>query len=211
MIKLKNINHSFLKNPPVFSEISLDIQKGDKILLTGANGSGKTTLLKILSGLLEPTSGEVFINNLSPFHPAIKSQLTYIPAAPKGLFPRLTIYENILFFARALSLSVNDLEQRLDSWSEITLLQDSLLTPFYQCSTGMKKIAIIFILTLHRPTLLIVDELFENIDSKTQADLVGIINTIFVDATIVLTSHRDVSKSLSGFSQWQLEGGHIVS
>lgn len=211
MIKLKNLTHCFNNLPPVFSEITLDIQKGEKILLTGANGSGKTTLLRILSGLLEPSTGDVSINNLAPFHPAIRSKLTYIPAAPKGLFPRLTIYENILFFSRSLALSATKLEQRLEGWSHIKLLQESLFTPFYQCSTGMKKVALVFILTLHSPEILIIDELFENIDTITQNHLINIINTIFCDSTIILTSHRDVSHPLGNFRSWQLIGDSIVS
>ncbi len=211
MIELKKISHSFTDNEPLFNEININIRQGQHYLLYGNNGVGKTTLLKIIAGLLVPQKGQVLITGQPPYYKQVKKKLSYIPSQSNGLFPRLTVRENISFFANTMSLASPAVQTKYLQWSDIAPFQLSLEKPFYKCSTGMKKLAIFFILTLHSPDILLIDELFENIDQQTEVELALLLNTIFLNSTIILSSHRNMTNSLSTFSTWNLSGGNLVS
>ena len=64
-IELKNIGYATADGTEILKDINLKIEPGDKIILDGPNGSGKSTLLKIIAGLLEPTSGKIYVNGIS--------------------------------------------------------------------------------------------------------------------------------------------------
>ncbi|MDX1544053.1 MAG: ATP-binding cassette domain-containing protein [Christiangramia sp.] len=64
-IELKNIGYVTADGTEILKDINLKIEPGDKIILDGPNGSGKSTLLKIIAGLLEPTSGKIYVNGIS--------------------------------------------------------------------------------------------------------------------------------------------------
>lgn len=209
MIDVKNLKHSFTKNTPVFGDLSFAVKPHERILLSGRNGSGKTTLLKILAGQLRPTQGEVFINHLSPQSIEAKRLLVYISPTPEGLFPRLTLKENIHFFSKVLKMTPQGVEKHLEKWSHLQGFQLGLDTPFYQCSTGMKKMGMLAVLTLHSPHYLFADELFENIDKNSEEEIIKILNENFLECTMIITTHRKISSLLKYTKSWELIQGAI--
>src|SRR5690625_245403 len=98
-IQTKNLSKHFGANKAV-QNLDLEIGRGEIFAFLGPNGAGKTTTIKMLTGLLEPTSGEVILNGVNIWeHPIeAKKQLAYVPAHP-NLYPKLTGREYIVFIA----------------------------------------------------------------------------------------------------------------
>ncbi|MFM6196679.1 MAG: ATP-binding cassette domain-containing protein, partial [Planktothrix sp.] len=128
VVQLKNISKSFnqslFKRKEILTEINLNIQKGEFVVLKGANGSGKTTLLNLILGLLAPTQGEVklFGENPKSFHS--KTRLGVV--LQKVSLPKhLTVKElvNLLrsYYSNPLSteeiLNTVNLKSKEDNWA----------------------------------------------------------------------------------------------
>ena len=108
MLKLNNISSGYRKKQVLF-DISLIVNKGDVVLLTGGNGSGKSTLLKCIYSLLPCWSGEIIfkgesINKLKP-NDLIRKGIVYIPQK-NFCFENLTVHENLLISGNTLSLHI---------------------------------------------------------------------------------------------------------
>ncbi len=97
-IELDGLKYTTVEEKEVLSNIDFNIEKSDRILFDGASGSGKTTLLKILSGLISPTSGALYINDVSIKGIWLNKYRSYIGQVLPGQFPfEGTILENITF------------------------------------------------------------------------------------------------------------------
>lgn len=107
MIEFSNVNKSF-KNKTVLNNINLKIQKGELAVLIGPSGCGKTTTLKMINKLIKPTSGDIFVNGKNIKNEdtiKLRRNIGYV-IQQTGLFPHMTIAENI------------GLIPRLQKWSE---------------------------------------------------------------------------------------------
>ena len=96
MIEFKNIKKSY-KNSIVLEDFNLKIDKGNLVVLIGSSGCGKTTLLKMINRLIEPTSGDIFVdckNNKDVDPIELRRSIGYV-IQQTGLFPNMTVKENI--------------------------------------------------------------------------------------------------------------------
>lgn len=98
LLSIKNLNSGY-GDIKIIKNLSLEINKGEVVSIVGANGAGKTTLLKTISGLLTPTSGEIWfedqrIDNLPP-HKITDLGIIHVPEG-RRIFPFFTVYENLL-------------------------------------------------------------------------------------------------------------------
>ncbi|MFA6647914.1 MAG: ATP-binding cassette domain-containing protein, partial [Candidatus Izemoplasmatales bacterium] len=110
IIRLKNLSKNFKERKAV-DNLSLDIEKGEFFALLGFNGAGKTTTIKMLTGLLEPSSGDAYIDGMSIVSDMdnIKPILNISPQET-AVAPNLSVYDNLVFIAKIYGFS--DLEAR---------------------------------------------------------------------------------------------------
>jgi heme ABC exporter ATP-binding subunit CcmA len=147
-------------------EISLD----DGVFgLFGPNGSGKSTLLKVIAGLLPPTAGEVLVNGYRPRARAetVRRLIGYA-GHDSGLYPELTVAENLDVFARLYGCAVDRVRDvivrlGLNEWAD---------TPAGALSAGLKRRSAVARAILHDPAVLLLDEPYANLDDEA-ADLVS--------------------------------------
>jgi len=101
MLEVKSLNVSY-GEIQVLWDVSLKVDKGEIVALLGSNGAGKTTLLKTIAGLLKPSSGSVnYLNeriDRLPPHKIVEKGIALVPEG-RGLFPYMTVYENLLMGA----------------------------------------------------------------------------------------------------------------
>ena len=97
MIRLNKI-HKTYGDSHILKDVSLEVQKGETLILLGRSGCGKTTLLKMINRLITPSSGEVYIDkkNILEYEPVtLRRNIGYV-FQNIGLFPHMTIYENLV-------------------------------------------------------------------------------------------------------------------
>lgn len=161
-------------------DISLSLWPGDSIGLIGPNGSGKSTLLKLITGIIEPSSGDVAVNG--PF-----SSLLELGA---GFHPELTGRENIFLNASIYGLSRNQISERLDSIIGFSELGRFIDVPVKHYSSGM-YVRLGFAVAIHTdPKLLLVDEVLAVGDARFQAKCMQAIHKFRNNGgTLMLVSH----------------------
>jgi ABC-2 type transport system ATP-binding protein len=164
---IKNLKKRFSSTWAV-KGLNLELGDGEIFVLLGPNGAGKTTTLKLITGLLQPTEGEIYIEGIdlekNPI--AAKSLIGYVPDEP-FIYNKLTGREFINFVAGIYKVSRVDYERRLPE-----LLRTFDIGPWIDeisesYSHGMKQRIIMCQLLLHDPHLVLIDEPLVGLDPKT--------------------------------------------
>jgi ABC-2 type transport system ATP-binding protein len=173
------------------SDVSFSVGWGEVFGFLGPNGAGKTTTVRTLGTLIAPTAGSAVVAGiaLSPENAvAIRSRIAIMPEAP-GLYPRLTVAENLEFFAGLYGLA--DVRTRIEQALATVNLVDRAADPCSSLSKGLKQRVAIARALLSDPRVLFLDEPTSGLDpvaSREVHDLIAALRERGV--TIVLTTHR---------------------
>lgn len=151
--------------------LSLAVTEGEIFGLVGPDGAGKTTTMRLLTGILQPTSGEAWVDGLHVVREAepIKDRIGYM-AQRFGLYPDLTVLENIDFYADLYEVPKAGRSERVER-----LLAFSNLTPFKRrqagnLSGGMKQKLGLACALIHTPKVLFLDEPTNGVDPVSRRD-----------------------------------------
>jgi ABC-2 type transport system ATP-binding protein len=191
MIEVKNITKKF-GNFTAVDNISLKVNKGEVFAFLGPNGAGKTTTIKMLTTLLKPTTGKVFLNNHNVSENPHETRKSFgIVFQDPSLDNELTAYENMQFHAILYGMAKNVYEKRIIDLLNLVELYDRKDSYVKNFSGGMKRRLEIARGLLHHPTVLFLDEPTMGLDvvaQKKMRDIIKEYNQKF-NATIILTSH----------------------
>jgi ABC-2 type transport system ATP-binding protein len=172
-------------------ELSLHIPAGRLFGLLGPNGSGKTTLISLLVGLLSADSGMIRIDG-NPMPSRAREVRRFIGLTPQdyAFYPRLTVRENLQFFAGALQLRGAQKRERMEAAVGATALQSFRGKRAQHLSGGLKRRLNLAIGLLNRPRLLILDEPTVGVDPQSRHFILQAIGRINdAGTTIIYTSH----------------------
>lgn len=138
--------------------IDLEVNEGELVCLIGANGAGKTSTLNCLGGLLKPSCGKIIYQNKDlqriPTHERVKHGLALVPEG-RGIFPKLTVAENLRMGAYARTLQVGELEQAYERFPRLFERKEQLAGTL---SGGEQQMLAIVRALLSKPKLLLLDE-----------------------------------------------------
>lgn len=143
-------------------DVSLSIPEGSVYGLLGPNGAGKTTLIRIINRITAPDSGRVLFDGRE-IAPEDVRQIGYLPEE-RGLYKKMKVGEQALFFARLKGLSRREATARLKEWFEKFGIQGWWDKKVEELSKGMAQKVQFIVTVLHRPRLLIFDEPFSGFD-----------------------------------------------
>lgn len=171
--------------------LNLSILKGEIYAFIGANGSGKTTTIKMLTGILDPTSGSINVFGLSvPKNRKVISR--YIGIAPQdySIYNDLTVMENVKFFANVYGMSKHKFEGKIEQLIHILQLEDKKDALVSNLSGGMKRRVSIACALIHSPRLVFFDEATVGIDPILRKFFWEYFNKLKKEGlTLVITSH----------------------
>ena len=140
--------------------VSFQAWPGKVTALLGSNGAGKTTLMKILATLLLPTSGTALVcgRDVVADPQGTRARMGFVPSEERSFHWRLTVRQNLDFFASLYGLSPKEAAARCDGHLDALQLLDRAGTRFGELSTGMKQCLGIIRGLLHEPQVLLLDE-----------------------------------------------------
>lgn len=160
--------------------------------IVGATGSGKTTLLFLLSGLLEPTRGEIYYNGkpLREILPATRKHIGILFQDPSDQLFNSTVYDEIAYSLRTLGLHEDVIKERVLKTAEILGLGQMLHKRPYTLSLGEKKKVALASIIVYDPDILFLDEPLANLDYNNSSLLERLILNLKKQCkNIVITTH----------------------
>lgn len=173
----------------VSKSIDLAVEQGSIYGLLGPNGAGKTTLIRMLSTITQPDSGEILFKGeaLKESH---AHQMGYMPEE-RGLYKKMTVADQLLFFAELRGLSPKDAKASVKHWLQRLDMMSWARKKVEEISKGMAQKVQFVSCVLHNPQLLILDEPFSGFD-PVNADLIKdlIIELKNQGTSIIFSTHR---------------------
>ena len=143
-------------------DVTVHVPEGSVYGLLGPNGAGKTTLIRIINHITAPDAGEVIFDG-RPLTADDVKHIGYLPEE-RGLYKKMKVGEQAIFFARLKGLDKRDAEKRLKEWFERMEIGNWWNKKVEELSKGMAQKVQFIITVLHRPKLLIFDEPFSGFD-----------------------------------------------
>jgi ABC-2 type transport system ATP-binding protein len=164
MLEIKGLT-KYYRNIPVVNDVSFTVQPGEVTGYLGPNGSGKSTTVKMITSLLEPTTGKVLLDgrDIRDDLTAFKRRLGYVPEEAI-LYSYLTGLEYLELIGRLRSLPEPVVNRKANELLELFSLHPYRHAPISAYSKGMKQRALIAAALLHNPDVLILDEPLSGID-----------------------------------------------
>jgi ABC-2 type transport system ATP-binding protein len=186
MVRFENVTKKFGKNTAL-SRISFEVNQGDVLGILGPNGSGKTTLINLLLGLLNPTKGQIFVDNFDvQFNrDKIHKYIGALLETPR-LYPTLSAFQNLEVFCKLLNVA----RGRIDELLNLVELKHARDQAFNTFSLGMKQRLTIALALLNDPEILVFDEPTNGLDPEGIIDIRNLILKLAkTQKTIILCSH----------------------
>ena len=186
-----------IKDKVAVNEVDLCIKEGELFSLLGVNGAGKTTTIKMLSGLIIPTSGDIFINGMNMKDDVYKiKQILNISPQETAIAPNLTVKENLEFMAGVYQ--VDNKENKINDLINQFKLTEILNKKAKTLSGGWQRRLSIAISLINDPKILFLDEPTLGLDVIARKELWNVINELKGKVTIILTTHyMEEAESLS--------------
>ena len=188
MLTVESLSKSYSGIPAV-QGVSFEIRRGEILGYLGPNGSGKSTTVKILTGLIEPTSGRVLLDgkNVRQDLNTYKRVLGYVPEEP-FLYTHLSGREYLQLIGRLRQLPSQVLNKRIDAILEIFDLTASRHMAMASYSKGMRQKVLLSAALLHNPEILILDEPFSGLDVTAAQILKGLLKALAAEGKMIFYS-----------------------
>lgn len=188
VIRTENLVRCFGENRAV-DGLSITVEEGEIFGLVGPDGAGKTTTMRLLTAILEPTAGDAWVTGRHVVREseAIKDEIGYM-SQRFGLYPDLTVEENIDFYADIYGVPRKGREEK-----KLRLLSFSNLTPFRRrlagrLSGGMKQKLGLACALIHTPRVLFLDEPTNGVDPVSRRDFWRILYQLLKDGVTIFVS-----------------------
>ena len=183
----------------VVKDVSLKVATGEVVGLLGPNGAGKTTTFYMVSGLIAPDKGQIYLGeedlSREPMYRRARRGIVYLPQEP-SVFRRLTVEENILLVLEILAISRGERKRRLEELLESFGMSHLRRQKAYALSGGERRRVEIMRAMARAPLFLLLDEPFAGIDPIAVADLKEIIKNLKEKGLGLLISDHNVRETL---------------
>ena len=170
-------------------DVSFTVRPGEVLGLLGPNGSGKSTTVKILTGLLQPTGGTVYLDDTDVFGnlQTYKSTIGYVPEEPH-LYSYLTGPEYLQLVGRLRRIPDTVLDDKIERFLKLLGIYDDRYQTLSSYSKGMRQKVLIAAAVLHNPRIVILDEAFSGLDVSAARVLKAFVRALADEGKIVVFS-----------------------
>ena len=202
MIRLENVSKTYQTGVPALNDISLNIEAGEFVFITGPSGSGKSTLIKLMLHEFDPTQGKIIVNgkNLQ----GVKRRM--VPLYRRNiccvfqdfrLLPDRNVYENVAFAQRVIEMPNRVIKKRVPEILTLVGLAEKYKSFPRELSGGEQQRVALARALVNRPNILLADEPTGNLDPKNSLEIMKLLEEINERGTTVLvvTHNREIVNS----------------
>ncbi|MGD9899830.1 MAG: ABC transporter ATP-binding protein [Calditrichaceae bacterium] len=188
ILEVSNVRKSFSDNL-VIDNLSFKVKGGETFGLLGPNGAGKTTMMRMIMNMIIPDEGEILYNG-KPRRKHKSLHFGYLPEE-RGLYPRATVLEMLVYFGTLSNLTIRKAEVEAIRYLDRLGIVEFTDTRVNQLSKGMQQKIQFIAAFLHNPDVLILDEPFAGLDPINQIVLRDILNEYKNENKIlILSTHQ---------------------
>lgn len=188
IVDLCKVYHNDDVETVAIKDFSIDIKKGEMISVIGPSGCGKTTVLRMIAGLMEPTSGAIYIDGNICKEPGPDRGMVFQDFA---LFPWRSVKQNVEFGMEVNGVPKEERSERADKYLNAVGLGDFKNARIHELSGGMKQRVGIARALVNKPAVLLMDEPFGALDAQTrnimQVELLKMLDK--TDQTVIFVTH----------------------
>jgi ABC-2 type transport system ATP-binding protein len=174
-------------------DVSFIARAGEVTGYLGPNGSGKSTTLKMITGLIEPTEGEILFHGepVERNRIAYRQRLGYVPEEPQ-LYPHLTGAEYLEMVGELRGMAEAKLASKIEGLLRLLSLYEDRHVPISSYSKGMRQKVLLAAALLHNPDLILLDEPFSGLDVNSALVLRELIHELATRGKVVLFSSHEL-------------------
>jgi ABC-2 type transport system ATP-binding protein len=189
VITINNLTRNY-GNLTAVNSASFTINKGQIVGLLGHNGAGKTTTLKMLTGYLEPTSGEIQIAGLDIKKDLekIQNKLGYL-SENSPLYPEMTVWQYLEYVATLRGITDTQINDSINHAIKATALEDKAMAVINTLSKGYRQRVGVAQAIIHTPEILILDEPTSGLDPTQILAMRNLIKELAKSSTVILSTH----------------------
>jgi cobalt/nickel transport system ATP-binding protein len=195
IISVENVSFSYPAGVKAITDVSLEIQKGERVALLGPNGSGKSTLILLIAGLLSPLKGEIKVfgeDISSKSFRKLRQKIGIVFQDPDDQLFNQSVIEDVAYGPKNLGLPADKVRKRCDHILEDIGISHLKERPPHRLSFGEKKKVSLATALVLMPELLILDEPTANLDLLSRRALIDMLNELHAEGTTILISTHDV-------------------
>ena len=215
-LEIKNLSFSYGDDRLVIDDISFAVEMGSFVAVLGHNGSGKSTLAKLIVGLLEKKSGQIFLDGEEMDKKTIKklqSKTALVFQNPDNQFIGVTIEDDIAFGLENRCFPSDKMQEEINLFADSVNMLDYLKKEPVNLSGGQKQRVALAGALILRPEILILDEATSMLDPKGKSTVRKVIDRIhqeYPDLSIISITH-DVDEALLADQVFILSHGKLVA
>lgn len=210
-INIKNMVKAYGNNKPVIDGLNLEIEDGSFTVLLGASGCGKSTLLRMVAGIEEQTSGDIYIgnDNMQGVEPGDRNIAMVFQNY--AIYPTMTVKQNIEFGLKNMKIPADERKKRIKEVAEIVGLTDFLDRKPQHLSGGQRQRVALGRAIVKEPKVFLMDEPLSNLDAKLRtqirADLIELYRKL--KTTFLYVTHDQIEALSMGTKIVLLKEGVI--
>ena len=214
-LEIKNLCFSYDQEHPVIDNISFSVEKGSFVCMLGHNGSGKSTLAKLIVGLLEKSSGQIFFDDEEMDRKTIKKlqvKTALVFQNPDNQFIGSTVEDDIAFGLENRRFPHDKMQEEIELFADSVNMLDYLKKEPINLSGGQKQRVALAGALILRPEILILDEATSMLDPKGKSTVRKVIDRIHKEnpeLTIISITH-DIDEALLADQVFILSHGKLV-
>nr|WP_155898150.1 cell division ATP-binding protein FtsE [Allocoleopsis franciscana] len=215
MVKLQGVTKSYPNGSLGVFDLSLEVKRGDFLLITGPSGAGKSTLLKLLYGAERPSSGEVIVDDLNVGklrgdRLSLLRRRIGVVFQDYKLIPTRTVSENIAFVLWAQGYTRKEIQRRLPPTLKVVGLQHKANCFPDELSGGEQQRVSLARAIVGTPPVLLADEPTGNLDPDNSRQVLNILKKLNgMGATVIVTTHDEQLVQMSRQPVVQLREGRL--
>lgn len=192
MINIENVD-KYYKKKQVLYKFSMQVPLKENVILglLGPNGAGKTTIIKLITGLLEYSSGIISVNEDENYQSWCKENVVLIPVGERGIRYKNTVRDNVIFFAAMKGINSKKVRNLIDEYAAALHFDGFLERRVETLSTGEKKKAMLLCGLCTDTRVIIMDEPSNGLDIDTQLEMKALVKAVSLKyhKTFIISSH----------------------
>ena len=210
-VKFQGVSKTYQKDIFALARFDIEVQDGEFLVLVGPSGCGKSTTLRILAGLEEPTTGELFIDDRNVTDIKPQDRDIAMVFQNYALYPHMTVFDNMAFSLRMKKMPGDQIDQNVRETAEILGISDYLDRKPRELSGGQRQRVALGRAIVRHPAVFLFDEPLSNLDAKLRVQMRNELSRLHtkLGSTMIYVTHDQAEAMTLGDRIVVLKDGYI--